>query len=58
MSNHNEYREDGHYTAHRKLADGKWWKFDDDVVSIVENANSSVVGTSAYVLFYQQRQIA
>ncbi|KAI5058567.1 hypothetical protein GOP47_0026737 [Adiantum capillus-veneris] len=43
----------GHYTAQCKDADGLWYSFNDSLVST--SNESSVVSSSAYILFYQLR---
>ena len=46
----------GHYTAHAKHnVTGKWYHFDDTRVSPVAN-ESSIVSSSAYILFYLRRE--
>ncbi|XP_033165064.1 ubiquitin carboxyl-terminal hydrolase 8 [Drosophila mauritiana] len=51
VSNHYGTMEGGHYTAFCKSANyGKWFKFDDQVVSALDSSN--VVSSAAYILFY------
>ncbi|GJP36434.1 hypothetical protein CLOM_g20942 [Closterium sp. NIES-68] len=55
VTNHMGSLSSGHYTAHcRNPADGQWYLFNDSGVSPI--AASSVVSSSAYVLFYQLRR--
>ena len=46
----------GHYTAYVKNANGKWYHFNDTIVSEV-GLNESIISTKAYVLFYRKKQI-
>ncbi len=57
ISNHMGSLYGGHYTAHCKNSiDGKWYNFND---SSVGHANeSSLVSSSAYVLFYRRRDLS
>jgi len=45
----------GHYTAYVKNANGKWYFFNDTMVSEVGNTDS-VISPKAYVLFYRKRK--
>jgi ubiquitin carboxyl-terminal hydrolase 8 len=45
----------GHYTAYVKNANGKWYFFNDTIVSEVGNTDS-IISPKAYVLFYRKRQ--
>ncbi|XP_034486104.1 ubiquitin carboxyl-terminal hydrolase 8 isoform X2 [Drosophila innubila] len=49
VSNHYGTMEGGHYTAFCDN-DGRWYKFDDQVVSTLDSSN--VVSSAAYILFY------
>jgi hypothetical protein len=55
VSNHYGSLEGGHYTAYAKGQDGLWRDFDDNSVHVVDDVEGTVVGSSAYVLFYQRR---
>lgn len=48
----------GHYLCYCLAADSKWYKFDDEYVSLVENFNSelnkAVVKENCYLLFYKK----
>lgn len=57
VSNHYGSLEGGHYTAYGKLQDGIWRDFDDSSVSVVTHVKEHIVASSAYVLFYQRREI-
>ncbi|GAA0183391.1 cysteine protease [Lithospermum erythrorhizon] len=52
ISNHYGGLAGGHYTAHSKCKDGRWYHFDDSYVSSVEE--SEVNSSAAYVLFYER----
>lgn len=49
----------GHYICYSMAADSKWYKFDDEFVSIVENIevelNKPVVQENCYLLFYRKQ---
>jgi ubiquitin carboxyl-terminal hydrolase 8 len=45
----------GHYTAYVKNANGKWYHFNDTVVTEV-GLIDSIVSVKAYVLFYRKKQ--
>ncbi|XP_076860910.1 ubiquitin carboxyl-terminal hydrolase 15 isoform X3 [Brachyhypopomus gauderio] len=54
MSNHYGGMGGGHYTAYTKNKDdGKWYNFDDSIVSPV--SEDQIVSKAAYVLFYQRQ---
>ncbi|CAG9325083.1 unnamed protein product [Blepharisma stoltei] len=56
LSNHFGSTGSGHYTAYAKNRyNQRWYNFDDSSVSIVSNPES-IVTSSAYVLFYLQRE--
>ncbi|KAA8572048.1 hypothetical protein EYC84_001974 [Monilinia fructicola] len=45
----------GHYTAFAKnFVDGRWWSYNDASVDLVKNP-SSMITSSAYLLFYRRR---
>ena len=44
----------GHYTAYVKNANGKWYHFNDTIVSEV-GLNDSIISPKAYVLFYRKK---
>lgn len=44
----------GHYTAYIKNANGKWYHFNDTIVSEV-GLNESIISPKAYVLFYRKK---
>lgn len=44
----------GHYTAYVKNANGKWYHFNDTLVSEV-GLNESIISPKAYVLFYRKK---
>jgi len=44
----------GHYTAHVKNANGKWYHFNDTQVTEVATLEHSIVTPKAYVLFYRR----
>ena len=45
----------GHYTSYVKNANGKWYHFNDTIVSEV-GVTDSIVSAKAYVLFYRKKQ--
>jgi len=45
----------GHYTAYVKNANGKWYHFNDTIVSEV-SVPEQIISPKAYVLFYRKRQ--
>uniref|UniRef100_A0A4W4H9U5 Ubiquitin carboxyl-terminal hydrolase 15 n=1 Tax=Electrophorus electricus TaxID=8005 RepID=A0A4W4H9U5_ELEEL len=54
VSNHYGGMGGGHYTAYAKNKDdGKWYNFDDSIVSPV--SEDQIVSKAAYVLFYQRQ---
>jgi uncharacterized UBP type Zn finger protein len=54
VSNHVGRLNEGHYTAHaRHPATGKWYYFNDSVVTEVQNPKD-VITSNAYVLFYER----
>lgn len=56
VCNHTGSTDGGHYTATVKVADGRWFNFDDATVSEVTNMpESHIHGTSPYCLFYRRR---
>lgn len=57
VSNHYGSLEGGHYTAYAKCFDGQWRDFDDNSVSLVNNVEETIIGASAYVLFYEKRKV-
>ena len=57
ICNHAGSTDGGHYTATVKVADGRWFNFDDSTVSQVANMpESHIDGTSPYCLFYRRRK--
>lgn len=57
VSNHYGSTSGGHYTAYAKNPhDKKWYHFDDSSVNPVSNP-SDIITSSAYVLFYLQRDV-
>ncbi|PRP82307.1 ubiquitin carboxyl-terminal hydrolase 4 isoform 1 [Planoprotostelium fungivorum] len=56
VSNHFGGMGGGHYTAFAKNKDDRWYKFDDSYVS--NTSEGQLVDGSAYVLFYQRRDLA
>jgi len=44
----------GHYTSYVKNANGKWYHFNDNIVSEV-SVNDNIVSPKAYVLFYRKK---
>jgi len=57
VSNHYGGMGGGHYTAYtRNLLDGRWYNFDDERVTLIDDP-SSVVTSAAYVLFYVRRDL-
>jgi ubiquitin carboxyl-terminal hydrolase 8 len=46
----------GHYTSYIKNANGKWYHFNDTIVSEVV-ISETIISQKAYVLFYRKRQI-
>jgi ubiquitin carboxyl-terminal hydrolase 8 len=56
VCNHTGSTDGGHYTATVRVADGRWFNFDDASVSEVVNMpESHIHGTSPYCLFYRRR---
>jgi ubiquitin carboxyl-terminal hydrolase 8 len=56
ICNHSGSTDGGHYTAIVRVADGRWFNFDDSNVSEVTNMpESHVDGTAPYCLFYRRR---
>ena len=47
----------GHYTCFVKNANGKWYHFNDTLVSEVSADVVSIVSPKAYVLFYRKRRV-
>ncbi|XP_066284237.1 ubiquitin carboxyl-terminal hydrolase 2-like [Branchiostoma lanceolatum] len=51
-------RDCGHYVAYALLDDGLWYKFDDEVVRVVNSMQSelrsAIVKRNAYILFYRK----
>jgi len=45
----------GHYTSYIKNANGKWYHFNDTIVSEVP-ISDSIISTKAYCLFYRKKQ--
>lgn len=56
VSNHYGSLEGGHYTAFAKGFDGLWRDFNDNNVSLINDVQQTVIGASAYVLFYERRK--
>lgn len=54
VSNHTGGTLSGHYFSYCKMNDGNWYEFNDNIVTPLINT-SSVVTSSAYVLFYKKR---
>jgi ubiquitin C-terminal hydrolase len=44
----------GHYTSYVKNANGKWYHFNDTIVSEV-GLKESIISPKAYVLFYRKK---
>jgi ubiquitin C-terminal hydrolase len=44
----------GHYTAYVKNANGKWYHYNDTIVSEV-GLTESIISPKAYVLFYRKK---
>lgn len=48
----------GHYTAFIKNANGKWYHFNDNIVSFIDTAScdlKQIISTKAYCYFYRKR---
>ena len=53
VANHDGSLNSGHYYSYVKNQNGKWYTYNDTVVSQMESSN--VVSQSAYCLFYKQK---
>jgi len=56
ICNHGGSTLGGHYTAYVKNANGKWYHYNDQDVSIVNDINS-IITSKAYCLFYRKKRI-
>ena len=56
VCNHSGCSMGGHYTASVKNADGKWYNFNDTIITEVDENN--VVTDQAYCFFYRKKNIA
>lgn len=54
VANHSGNVLGGHYTAYIKNANGKWYLFNDNVVSEIDDLNK-IISQKAYCLFYRLR---
>jgi ubiquitin C-terminal hydrolase len=54
VCNHSGSTMGGHYTSYVKNANGKWYHYNDTLVSEV-GVNNSIVSPKAYVLFYRKK---
>ena len=46
----------GHYKTYAKNShDNKWYRFNDDLVTVVNSPNTTVVSKDAYNIFYRRR---
>jgi ubiquitin C-terminal hydrolase len=54
VCNHSGSTLGGHYTAYVKNANGKWYHFNDTIVSEI-GVNESIISAKAYVLFYRKK---
>jgi len=55
IANHSGGPMGGHYTAHVKNSNGKWYHFNDTNVNEIGNDNE-LITSKAYCLFYRKRQ--
>lgn len=55
VCNHNGNVHGGHYTAFIKNANGKWYHFNDTIVTEIEESN--IITPKAYCLFYRKKTI-
>jgi ubiquitin C-terminal hydrolase len=53
VSNHFGNQNGGHYTAFRKNPDGKWYHFNDENVSEINDPENTIINNGAYCLFYE-----
>jgi len=56
VCNHSGSAYGGHYTSYVKNANGKWYHFNDTIVTEVSLVEA-IVSAKAYVLFYRKKQI-
>jgi ubiquitin C-terminal hydrolase len=54
VCNHSGSTMGGHYTSYVKNANGKWYHYNDTLVSEV-GVNESIISPKAYVLFYRKK---
>ena len=54
VCNHSGSTMGGHYTSYVKNANGKWYHFNDTIVSEIDK-NESIISPKAYVLFYRKK---
>jgi len=54
VCNHSGSLLGGHYTVYVKNANGKWYHYNDTIVSEV-GLNESIISSKAYVLFYRKK---
>ncbi len=58
VCNHSGSLSGGHYTSTVKIADGRWFNFNDSVVKEVKNMpENHIEGSSPYCLFYRRRNL-
>jgi ubiquitin C-terminal hydrolase len=57
LCNHSGSMTGGHYTSTVKIADGRWFNFNDAIVKEVKNMPEKYIeGSSPYCLFYRRRE--
>ena len=54
VCNHSGSTMGGHYTSYVKNANGKWYHFNDTIVSEI-GKNETIISPKAYVLFYRKK---
>jgi ubiquitin C-terminal hydrolase len=54
VCNHSGSTMGGHYTSYVKNANGKWYHFNDTIVSEI-GKNETIISSKAYVLFYRKK---
>ena len=56
ICNHTGNVMNGHYTSYIKNSNGKWYHFNDDVISEMLNINA-IITPNAYCFFYRKKQL-
>jgi ubiquitin C-terminal hydrolase len=56
VCNHSGSVMGGHYTSYVKNANGKWYHYNDTIVTEVKTPESSIISPKAYCLFYRKKE--